>query len=276
MIVVIEKSRGFVEEDLTKSLLSHRHLPSVRAGLRGERWFVTSFSMSESIRRILRTLLAGLLAVLPLVLTVTAVVWVGNFLLRFAGPDSMVGRVLAAIGLPAGENRIFAYFLGVVIVVCGLYIFGKWVESGMKERWQNLTDRLFRRVPLIGQIYGVTTKFVGLFGRSEKPELQGMSPVWVYFGGRGGTAALALMPTAETMVVGGVLCHVVLVPTAPVPFGGGLLWVPADWVERASFGAEGLTSIYVSMGVSAPDVLRGVKRRSEVPPHPEEGLPEES
>jgi uncharacterized membrane protein len=43
----------------------------------------------------------------------------------------------------------------------------------------------------------------------------------------------------------------VLVPTAPVPIGGGLLYVPVDWVTPADVGAEGLTSIYVSMGITS-------------------------
>jgi uncharacterized membrane protein len=33
--------------------------------------------------------------------------------------------------------------------------------------------------------------------------------------------------------------------------GGGLLFVPQDWVAPAQVGMEGLTSIYVSMGVTA-------------------------
>lgn len=212
--------------------------------------------MPSVLQRVLRTLLAGLLAALPLILTVVVVVWVGNFLIRMAGPDSVVGQVLAAIGLPAGGNRVLAYFFGLVVVLLFFYVFGSLVESGMKERWENLTQRILRRVPVIGQIYEVTTKFVSLFERSEKAELKGMSPVWVHFGGKGGTTALALLPTSETMQMGEKRCHVVLVPTAPVPFGGGLFWVPADWVEQTDFGVESLTSIYVSMGVTAPEIMR--------------------
>jgi uncharacterized membrane protein len=55
--------------------------------------------------------------------------------------------------------------------------------------------------------------------------------------------------------VGGRRCLAVLVPTAPVPIGGGLLFVPEDWVSPADVGAEALTSIYVSMGVTAPQYL---------------------
>lgn len=220
--------------------------------------------MPRFLQRILRTMLAGLLTVLPLGLTVVVVVWVGNFLLRMAGPDSRIGDVLSVIGVPASQNRVLAYLFGLVVVLLLFFLFGSWVESGMKERWHGFTQRVLRRVPVIGQIYEVSTKFVGLFERNENAELKGMSPVWVYFGGKGGTAALALMPTHETMELSGTICHVVLVPTAPVPFGGGLFWVPVDWVERADFGVEALTSIYVSMGVSAPDVIRAASRAREV------------
>jgi uncharacterized membrane protein len=36
-----------------------------------------------------------------------------------------------------------------------------------------------------------------------------------------------------------------------VPIGGGLLYVPQEWVTLAEIGVEGLTSIYVSMGVTS-------------------------
>jgi len=44
----------------------------------------------------------------------------------------------------------------------------------------------------------------------------------------------------------------VLVPTAPVPIGGGLLYVPVEWVKPANMGIDKLTEIYVSMGLTPP------------------------
>jgi uncharacterized membrane protein len=44
----------------------------------------------------------------------------------------------------------------------------------------------------------------------------------------------------------------VLVPTAPVPFGGALIYVPAEWVRPANIGVERLTAVYVSMGITPP------------------------
>jgi uncharacterized membrane protein len=49
--------------------------------------------------------------------------------------------------------------------------------------------------------------------------------------------------------------QMVIVPTAPVPFGGGLVFVPAEAIQPSGVSAEGLISIYVSMGITAGQFL---------------------
>ena len=63
---------------------------------------------------------------------------------------------------------------------------------------------------------------------------------------------LALAPSASTVEIEGRGYRAVLVPTAPVPFGGALLYVPAAWVRPANIGVDQLTAIYVSMGITPP------------------------
>ena len=43
-----------------------------------------------------------------------------------------------------------------------------------------------------------------------------------------------------------------LIPSAPVPFGGALVYVPAEWVKPAQGGVERMMNVYVSMGVTPP------------------------
>ena len=50
-------------------------------------------------RRIVACFLVGLLAVLPLVLTIAIVVWVTGFVQSFVGPGSFLGRSLEFLGL---------------------------------------------------------------------------------------------------------------------------------------------------------------------------------
>jgi uncharacterized membrane protein len=198
-----------------------------------------------------------LLAVLPVVLTVAVIVWVASLIDQFIGPHSAVGKLLVSIGLTVVETRIAAYLIGIVFVLWAVYMLGLFVQAGLQRRLQVLVDDVLRRIPFVGSVYDLAHRFVGMLDRKEQTDLKTMSPVWCFFGGEGGAAVLALLPTPEPILLGGHQCHVVLVPTAPVPFGGGLFFVPAEWIKPASFGVEGLTSIYVSMGISAPQYFSG-------------------
>jgi uncharacterized membrane protein len=208
--------------------------------------------MNKIFRAPIRTFVAGLFAVLPVALTVAVMIWVASLVDQFVGPFSAVGKVLVSIGLTVVETRIAAYLIGIVAVLCAVYMLGLFVEAGLQRRFQAFVDNKLRRVPIVGSVYDLAHRFVEMLERKEQTDLKTMSPVWCFFGGEGGAAVLALLATPETFLLGGHRCHVVLVPTAPVPFGGGLFFVPAEWIKPASFGVEGLTSIYVSMGISAP------------------------
>jgi uncharacterized membrane protein len=193
-----------------------------------------------------------LIAVLPVVLTVAVIVWVASLIDQFIGPHSAVGRLLVSIGLTVVETKIAAYLIGIVFVLCAIYVLGLLVQAGLQRRLEVFVDNLLRRIPLVGSVYDLAHRFVGMLDKKEETDLKTMSPVWCFFGGEGGAAVLALLATPELIMLSGRPHHVVLVPTAPVPFGGGLFFVPVEWIKAAPFGVEGLTSIYVSMGISAP------------------------
>ena len=63
---------------------------------------------------------------------------------------------------------------------------------------------------------------------------------------------LGLAPSHDPVEIDGRQYFAVLVPTAPVPIGGGLLYVPVEWVKPANMGIDKLTEIYVSMGLTPP------------------------
>lgn len=215
--------------------------------------------MRRFFRNPLQTILAGLLALLPLVVTAAAVIWVGNLVHNLVGPGSVMGQLLVSIGLTYATDDVAAYLLGFFAVILCLFVFGILVQSGLKTRIKVMEDRVLRKVPLVGSLYDLTHRFVGIFERQERSDLKNMSPVWCFFGGTGGAAALALLPSHEPLTLNGRTYLAVLVPTAPVPFGGGLLFVPAEWVKPAPFGIEAFTGIYVSMGVTAPHHAQRVR-----------------
>ena len=207
--------------------------------------------IKRSIQSIASTWLAGLLVLLPLALTAAVLAWVFGLINRFVGPGSFAGGIFAALGYPFSSNPGLAYVFGTLVLIVAIYLLGLIVQSGLTGPLKRLTDRTVRRIPLVGTLYNVADRFVGLLDQKQEADIGAMSPVWCFFGGDG-VAVLALAPSPAPIDIDGRSYLAVLVPTAPVPFGGALLYVPADWVRPANIGVDTLTGIYVSMGITPP------------------------
>ena len=208
-----------------------------------------------------RTFLAGFLVLLPLAVTIAVIVWVGSLIVSYFGPNSAIGRILISIGFNFSDSPVVAYALGAVVVVGLIYLLGVLVESRLESRIRHLIDSLMRRIPFVRNLYDVTQRFVAIMDRKDQDGLRSMSPIWCFFGGEGGAAVLGLLPMPKPILVDGEPYHVILVPSAPVPVGGALIYVPAAWVKPANVGVETLMSIYVSMGVTSPQVVEGEPKR---------------
>jgi uncharacterized membrane protein len=197
------------------------------------------------------TLLAGLLILLPIALTLIVLGWVVSLIYQFIGPGSLIGRLFAAIGYPFSSNPALAYLVGTLVLVAITYLLGLLARFGWEGHFRALADRTVRRIPLIGSLYGLADRFVGLLDQKQGADIGAMSPVWCFFGDNA-VAVLALAPSPEPVQIDGRSYVAVLIPTAPVPFGGALLYVPAESVRPANIGVDRLTAIYVSMGITPP------------------------
>lgn len=207
--------------------------------------------LRRSLKSLLTTWLTGLLALLPLALTLVLLAWIVGLLNRLIGPATPIGQLFAALGQPFVSNSYMAWLLGTLVLVASLYPLGLAVQLGLRKPLTWLLDRTLRRTPILGNLYNLADRFVGLLDKSKNPDIATMAPVWCFFGGDG-AAVLALRPSSESVELQGRAYCAILVPTAPIPIGGGLLYVPVEWIEPAQMGVEQLTSIYVSMGLTPP------------------------
>jgi len=205
--------------------------------------------------RVVRCFVAGVLAILPLAITVAVVTWVAGFVSQFLGPNAIAGRALVRLGLHFATNNTAAYAVGAALVVGIIFLVGALVQAGAKNLVQRLFDALLHRIPIIGSVYGTSKQLVGMVDKKGDENLKGMRAVFCFFGGTNGAGVLALLVSPERFRIHGREYHIVIVPTAPVPVGGGLLFIPADMVQPTDVSVEGLMSMYVSMGVTAPQFL---------------------
>lgn len=206
-------------------------------------------------RSLVQCFLAGVFAVLPLVITVAIVAWVAGTLKGFVGPDALFGRLLQHLGLQFASNNTLAYVMGWIVVLAGIFVLGVLVQMGAKRLFLGKLDTLAQHIPLLGGVYGTARQVVGMMDKKGGTDLQGMRVVYCFLGKEKGALLLGLLPTPQLFRVGDIDYHAVLVPTSPVPVGGGLIFVPAHSIQPADISVDAFMSIYVSMGVSAAQFL---------------------
>lgn len=211
--------------------------------------------MNRTTRHLLNVFVTGLLAALPLAATILIFVWGARLVVEYVGPQSFLGSLLQRIGLRVADSEVIAYAIGVAVVLAAIFLLGLVVQTRLRHAVQALTDGVMQRIPVVRSVYDMAKKLTELFGQRDEAQVKSMSAVWLHFGGTGGAAVLGLLSTPEPVRIGEIEYLAVLVPTAPVPVGGGLLYVPREWVTPADIGVDALTSIYVSMGITSAQHL---------------------
>jgi uncharacterized membrane protein len=211
--------------------------------------------MTRTSHRLLNVFVTGILAALPLAATILIFVWGARLVVAYVGPDSLIGGLLMGIGLGITGSEVVGYAIGVAVVMAAVFLLGLLVHTRLRDVLAALLNGVVQRIPLVRGVYDLIKKFVDLLAQRDNDGLRSMRPVWLHFGGVGGAAVLGLQSTPEPVRMGDIDYLAVLVPTAPVPVGGGLLYVPSGWVTPADVGIEALTSIYVSMGITSQQHL---------------------
>jgi uncharacterized membrane protein len=217
-------------------------------------------------RPVIRCFLAGVFAVLPLVITVGIVIWVASFVEQYLGPGTFVGARLRALGVQvagqeADSTGILAYVVGWLVVLLVVFGLGILLELGARRLFQEMLENLVRKIPLIGSVYTTSKQVIDMLDQKrDDADLAGMRPVLCQFGGNQGAGVLALLASPQCFVVANQEYRIVIIPTAPVPFGGALLLIPTESVKPLDMSVEKLMNVYVSMGVTADQCLPTVAK----------------
>jgi uncharacterized membrane protein len=191
----------------------------------------------------------------PVFVTVLVLQWVAGYVTAAFGPGTVIGGVLASSGMLVTRSPFLAFWAGLGIAALIIWGIGLLVQTRWRSRLEGGLDNLFGRIPVLGGFYRPLAQMIRMIGGTPSSELQGMSVVSVRFGDA--TEILALLATPQIFNTGDGPRHLVLLPTAPVPVGGALLFVATENVRPvAGLGVDDLAKFYVSMGTIAPQGLR--------------------
>jgi uncharacterized membrane protein len=220
----------------------------------------TSTRRNTLLHRAVRWFLAGVFVILPVAITVSIIAWVAGLIRQLVGPDTPVGELLRSFGLHFVSSDALAYVVGVILVLAVIFAIGMAADAGARNLIQWLFDAVLKRIPIVGSVYGTSKQIVSMLDQKDASVLSSMKVVFCYFGKETGAGFLALLVSSERFRINAREYQIVIVPTAPVPIGGGLLFVPAETVQPTDLSVEGLTSIYVSMGITAGQFLSTASR----------------
>ena len=204
------------------------------------------------MNRVARIFLAGCITLLPLAVTLAAIGWLVSLLQDYLGPGSVFGKALISLGLSVSPTSLTPYIAGLLILLAAILVLGLIVESRLGPWLSAAMDALIMRIPVVSNVYDLSKRFTSIMDNKDGGNLKSMSPVWCFFGGEPGAAVLALLPSPKSVQIGKQTYVGILVPSAPVPVGGALIYVPQSWIKPAEGGVDQLMSVYVSMGVTPP------------------------
>ncbi len=223
------------------------------------KWFSSFWRTS-----VIGSFLAGLLFLLPIVLTVFIIAWIVNFVRGAIGPGTILGDLLTQGGtVLLGRNQdTLSFWLGVGVALIGIWLLGLIVKTRAKHIIQNYLDSLFARVPLIRSIYNPVSRVVRLAterGGGAPGDLSSMSVVSCRFGSsENGVDILALLASQHVYNIANERRRLVYLPTAPIPMSGGLVLVAEAAITAVpEMKVDDLLKIYVSLGALAPEVMPG-------------------
>jgi uncharacterized membrane protein len=192
-------------------------------------------------RQLRNLFLGGLVVVVPIVITVNALLWLFRFIDGLAGPlfEALLGRAVPGIG--------FVATLGVVLLAGFLLSFAP------LQRLFLLVDQLFEAVPVVGVVYSTTKKVLAGIGgpgseNAFKRFVIARLPGRTTPGFLTGRFSLKTKDGSEREVC------TVYVPTNHL-YVGDVVVVPASDVIETDLSVEDGVSLMLSAGASVPRIV---------------------
>ena len=203
---------------------------------------------------------AGLLIILPLVVTLWLIGLVFRPVQRFVTPP--VVTVLRWIGLSALLDRpgagVAAFLIGLTLTVVLIYLIGVLTSNIIGRRVVRALDNLALSIPLVKSVYGSARQLIETFGAGRSGAFEQV--VLVQYPRRGiytvglvtsETTGEPQQKTSEHLVN-------VFVPTTPNPTSGVLVMVPGEELVPLDMTVEQALRLIVSGGIVTPEPSRQI------------------
>lgn len=199
----------------------------------------TREGMRRNLRRMTAVFLAGLLAVLPILITVAVIMW----LIRAA--ESVLGGLLAVL-LP---GSLYLPGMGLILAIVLIFLIGLGMQGVFMRQFLHWLEEALNRIPLVKTVYGAVRDLTGML--SNKNERRFSQVV---------TVQLPNMPmrlvgfvTIEDLASAGLNCgddEVAVYLPMSYQIGGYTLLLPRRYLTPLDMGFEEAMRFVITAGLS--------------------------
>jgi len=205
------------------------------------------------VRKFMGTFIAGLTAILPLVITIAVFVFLGKYLYAWFGPHSMLGKALNAADTHYSIPQEISYPLLFVVAVAFIWLVGYFARQYIGRKIGEWFEAIIARLPFINKVYHSVDQVVELFRKKDKDAAAALSNVVLMRFAN--TRMLGMLASDDRVMLDGVPHYMVYVPSSPVPTTGFNYLVPCEEVLDVDVTVEEMTRIIVSLGSLAPQTM---------------------
>lgn len=195
-----------------------------------------------------RSLITGILLLLPLLITI----WIVKFLILFiTEPFLEPAHALVSTHLPSSPSLHFLIDLLLPFIVLAL-LFGFTCLVGAFAKYFlfrfpiRAIDGIFKRTPYIRRLYTTTYDLFKNFMKSKSNLLK--RPVIIPFPNEPGRFVMGFLTSDKPLVHEDKELYSVLLPTAPHPIAGYLLFYSKEDIHCADITTEDAVRFSVSLG----------------------------
>jgi uncharacterized membrane protein len=184
--------------------------------------------MSDTLKKMFNYFMIGVLAVIPIVITLEIMIFIKDRI------SDLIGTVYAV-----ADNYLYTMMVFGVSIAILVWIGRKIVKDG--RYWLIATfDSLIERIPVLNTIYRVLKKVISMFSSQDKTVAKEV--VYVEWPKEGTWMAAYVTNRFDDK-------YVLFIPTSPNPTSGFTTIVSKSKVIRSTMNIEEASSLIISIGV---------------------------
>lgn len=187
-----------------------------------------------------RYFVSGLLIILPIGITIFALVKIFNFL------DSLLGNLFKdylKLNIPG---------LGLLATIILLLLVGLFANNFLGKKITTFVERLLKKTPLVKAIYNPMKEITQNFSGKQSKSFRKVVFLDFPMQGRGSIGFI----TKESIVIDGTKKDAVFIPTTPNPTNGFLIYANSGEYTELDMSVDEALKTIISLGSISPDILK--------------------